>query len=576
MSEQKTSVEIYDPMTSPSLRSWGDRDEELTKSNVAVECGWGRLLFGHTFKNNESIAEVLKEEKNGARDMALYLRDPHVVVASAPQELFIDPSYTFRLPLEVYEPLKKHKGGFYIRLLEPEKDISSINRIYQSRDMVTIDDAFLLEVYKGRFIKYWVAVDEESDAVIAVCMGIDHNIAFDDPENGSSLWCLAVDPQATHPGIGLQLVQHIAGFYQEEGRSFMDLSVLHSNDQAISLYKKLGFVQVPVFCVKNKNAINEKLFVGPEVEEALNPYSMVIINEARRRGIRVDVLDAMDDYYSLSFGGKSVVCRESLSDVTSSIAMARCIDKATTIRLLENDGLSVPSHIDEESPAQNNAFLALHESLVVKPAIGEHGAGISLNVRTKHELKEAVKLARTVSQKVILEERVEGQDLRIIVIGYAVVAAALRKPPVVMGNGQHTILELIKKQSRRRAQATQGMSQIPLDDDLDDMINDAGYTLDDILPMGEELQVRQASNLRMGGTFHDVTDILHPKLAKAAIRAAHAIGIPVVGIDFKVSAPDQPDYVIIGANERPGLANHEPQPTAERFIDFLFPQTVGR
>lgn len=576
MSSKTSSSDMYDPNNSPSLRSWGDAPDEISKKNIAVECGWGRLLFGHTFEDNESIAAELRAEKEGARDMALYLRDPHVVIASAPQDLFIDPSYTFRLSLQEYQPLKAHKGGFTIRLLEPEDDIECINRIYQSRDMVEIDREFLLETYKGRFIKYWVAVEDDSNEVVAVCMGIDHKIAFDDPENGSSLWSLAVDPQARLPGIGLEMVQHIAGFYQDEGRAFMDLSVLHSNAQAIGLYKKLGFQQVPVFCVKNRNAINEKLFTGPDMEEELNPYSMIVINEAKKRGIRVDVLDAADDYYRLSFGGKTVTCRESLSDLTTSIAMSRCIDKATTIRLLENAKLNVPAHRDAGKPLSNIEFLEEQGRLVVKPAIGEHGAGITLNVSTKNELSDAIKLAKTVSQKVILEELIEGQDLRIVVIGYEVVAAAIRKPPRVIGNGQHTILELIKKQSRRRSQATQGMSEIPMDDELRRTVNNAGYVLDDVLPQGEELQVRNAANLRMGGTFHDVTDGLHPKLRKAAEKAAQAIGIPVVGFDFKVTAHDQPDYVIIGANERPGLANHEPQPTAERFVDFLFPQTVGR
>ena len=74
--------------------------------------------------------------------------------------------------------------------------------------------------------------------------------------------------------------------------------------------------------------------------------------------------------------------------------------------------------------------------------------------------------------------------------------------------------------------------------------------------------------------MHDVTDRLHPAIADACIRAARALDIPVTGLDLIVRSPSRPEYVIIEANERPGLANHEPQPTAERFIDLLFPQTV--
>src|SRR5690606_34320040 len=83
-------------------------------------------------------------------------------------------------------------------------------------------------------------------------------------------------------------------------------------------------------------------------------------------------------------------------------------------------------------------------------------------------------------------------------------------------------------------------------------------------------------NLHTGGTIHDVTAELHPALAAAAVAAARALSIPVVGLDFLVPAVDGPDYVIVEANERPGLANHEPQPTAERSVDLPFPQTAAR
>ena len=83
--------------------------------------------------------------------------------------------------------------------------------------------------------------------------------------------------------------------------------------------------------------------------------------------------------------------------------------------------------------------------------------------------------------------------------------------------------------------------------------------------------LRKAANLHTGGTIHDVTEEVHPRLIAAAVRAARAIEIPVTGIDFIVKSPREPDYWFIEANERPGLANHEPQPTAERFVDLLFP-----
>ena len=298
MSTKSAENNFIDLENSPSLKNWGE-PAPLPLENVIVECGWGRLIFGHTFRDNTAIAKVLGDEKDRTRDIALYLRDPQVVISEAPQHLFIDPSYTFRLFLDQFTPIKKEQGAFTIRLANLKQDLDDINRIYNSRKMVPVDIDMFESSGHCDSIKYWVAVDDDTDAIIATAMGIDHKLAMDDPEDGSSLWCLAVDPQATHPGVGLHLLQHVLNYYQGEGRRFTDLSVLHSNAQAIELYKKLGFVQIPVFCIKNKNAINETLFSGTEIEEGLSHTSMLIVNEARRRGIRVDVLDTVDNYYRL-------------------------------------------------------------------------------------------------------------------------------------------------------------------------------------------------------------------------------------------------------------------------------------
>lgn len=355
----------------------------------------------------------------------------------------------------------------------------------------------------------------------------------------------------------------------------MDLSVMHDNEQAIALYEKLGFVRVPVFCLKKKNTINEKLYVGPKPEKRLNIYAEIIANEARRRGIVVDIIDAEQGYFSLTFGGRTIICRESLSELTNAVAMSRCDNKLVTRRLLAAAGLRVPDQRQAGDDNADRAFLSKHGEIVVKPARGEQGRGISVGVRSEEEMRQAIDFARRYSDVVLLEQLVEGQDLRVIVINFQVVAASVRKPAEVVGTGRDSIRDLIRKQSRRRAAATHGESCIPLDDETERYVSRAGYSLDDVLPEGEVLAVRGAANLHTGGTIHDVTDSLSDTLREAAQKAARELDIPVVGLDFLVPEVDGDEYVLIEANERPGLANHEPQPTAERFVDLLFPQTAS-
>ena len=190
------------------------------------------------------------------------------------------------------------------------------------------------------------------------------------------------------------------------------------------------------------------------------------------------------------------------------------------------------------------------------------------------DIEAAVAEARRVSDAVLIEELVAGQDLRLVVINFRLVAAAVRRPASVIGDGRRVVRDLIAAQSRRRSAATGGESAIPVDAETERTIRQAGYEYDSVLPEGKELQVRKTANLHTGGSIHDVTDRVHPKLVDAGIRAARAIDIPVVGIDLMVKTPSGPDYAFIEANERPGLANHEPQPTAERFIDLLFPLSL--
>jgi len=544
--------------------------------NRVIDCGWGRLIFAQTFVDTARLVATLCDEQPNRRDIALYVADPHVAVSLAPQEVFLDPSHTFRLWLDRYRPTQLRSRGFSIRLLNSPEDTEAVHNLYIRRHMVPPDADFLWEHRASRLLTCLLAVDADNDQVLGAVMGVDHVAAFEDAEGGTSLWALAVDPQASVPGIGQALVRQLIEHYQTRGRAYIDLSVMHDNTQAIRLYQKLGFERVPVFALKHKNPHNEPLFTVGDVGERLNPYARIIIREAQKRGIYVEVLDVECGYFELSFGGRKIVCRESLSELTTAIAMSRCDDKATTHRVLRGAGLRVPAQVRVDNEQQALTFLEKHGSVVVKPARGEQGAGISVDIRNADALQAAINEARTVCKAVILEEYINGDDLRIIVIDDEVVAAAVRLPAQVIGNGIDTVATLIEKQSRRRSAATAGESRIPLDNETQRCITGAGYTRDSILPENEQLFVRKTANLHTGGTIHDVTANLHPKLRQAAIDAARAIDIPVTGLDFIVPSVEGSDYAIIEANERPGLANHEPRPTAERFIDLLFPQTALR
>ncbi len=560
-----------------STRSWDARPSHLgdeVHPNVALECGWGRLIFGQTFGDHQDLIREVSREEPGRRDVCLYVREPHVLVSKAPQELFIDPSHTYRLWLHQHRPGTPNKGVI-VRDLRDQADADAINRIYTASGMVTAPSQTIWANQRTTTFIYLVAEDVETGEVVGTVTGVDHERAFNDPEGGTSLWCLAVDPQTPRPGVGRALVRALAERFQARGRAYLDLSVVHDNDPAIGLYENLGFERVPVYCVKRKNPINERYFaaVPAEAIDDLNPYARLIADEARRRGISIRIVDAESGLLELSHGGRTVQTRESLSELTTAVAMTKCDDKRLTRRLLADAGLSVPDGRVASHDDADREFLEAHGEVVVKPARGEQGQGVTVGVATPQDLTDAVALAERYCPDVVIEEQVAGRDLRVVVIDHEVVAAAVRLPAMVTGTGEHTIRELISSTSRRRAAATGGESQIPLDGNTTRTVMAAGWDLDDVLPAGEDLEVRRTANLHTGGTIHDVTEQLHPSLAEAAVHASRVLDIPVVGLDLLVPDVTEPTHVLIEANERPGLANHEPQPTAERFIDLLFPAT---
>jgi GNAT-family acetyltransferase (TIGR03103 family) len=576
---RRTAVPTTPAITSRSWKQPSEHQLRGMESDVVLDLGWGRLVFGQTFGDLRGIVDALRAEESGERDICIYPRDPHVLVGLAPDELFIDPSYTYRLDLHRYRPRADLIRGVFVRTVTSRAEMDRINEIYAVNGMVVGEADVMWRNHRTRAFTYLVAEDRRTGSIIGTVTGVDHELAFGDPEAGTSLWCLAVHAQDAPPGTGEALVRVLAERYVGRGRSYLDLSVMHDNEAAIRLYRKLGFTRVAAVCVKRKNPINTPLFAArPPGLEDLNPYALIIAEEALRRGIRVQVTDAGSGELRLSVGGRTVTTLESLSEFTTAVAMSRCDDKRVTRRFMERTGVQVARGVQLTGDDAGAATDLLEEvgSVVVKPARGEQGRGITVGVRDAAGLERAVALAAQFCPDVLVEALVEGDDLRVIVIDRQVVAAAVRRPAEIVGDGRHTVADLIASTSRRRERVTGGESSIPMDDLTVEVVAEAGYAMDDVPSHGERIRVRRTANLHTGGTIEDVTARLHPEIAAAAVRAAEALGIPVTGLDFLVPDVAGPDYVFIEANERPGLANHEPQPVVERFVDLLFPETRRR
>lgn len=563
----------------PSLQNWkplSKQSRKKVKKNVKLDCGWGNLYFAHTYENTQSLIQELRQEKVGKRDIAFYVRDPHVALNAAPQDVFLDPSHTFRLWFEKYRQPRYPIQHLTVRHIHNKEDLEAANQVLASRGMVTFSADYLWKNRNSRVLTLFIAEHADSGEIVGFVMGVNHTHAFNDPEKGSSLWSLCVKKNCSLPGVGEALVRQLAESFIASGCSFMDLSVMHDNKEAIRLYEKLAFERVPVFTLKKRNAINEALYT-PQVEETkLNPYAKIIFDEAQRRNIAVKTIDGEKGLMELAWSGQKHLTMESLSDMTSSVAYLICQDKRWTHRFLKEGGHPVPDQMlwNSDDPDRAKEFFKKHGILVVKPSRGEQGQGVFAGLNKWKDVRQAAISLEKRDLEPILEEFIPGQEVRVIVINFEMVAAAIRKPPEVLGTGRHSIRTLIEKQSRRRQTETGGESKIPFDSVTESTVREAGYDLDSVLEKGVLLQVRRNTNLHTGGTIHDITSKLSPEIKTACEKAARQLNIPVVGFDILCENPNSGAFWILEANERPGLANHEPQPTAQRFVDLLFPRTA--
>ena len=344
--------------------------------------------------------------------------------------------------------------GVTVRSLKNPTDADAMNRVYVRCGMVpapveTIWDNHL----HANAVTYLLAVRDDDGAVVGTVTGVDHELLFSDPEHGASLWALAVDPAAAVPGVGGALSRALAEHFRRLGRSYLDLSVAHDNAAAIALYEKLGFRRVPVLAIKRKNAINEPLFTPlPETVDDLNPFARssptrrcAVESGSRsstprparcgthpRRSQRAHPRIAV----RVHLGHRHVPLRRQAPDPAAGCPKA---------------GIIVPRARLATFDEGDHDFLREVGEVVVKPTRGEQGKGITVGVLADSgpdELAAALARAKKQHPEVLIEQRVSGSDLRLVVIDGRVVAAALRLPPEIIGTGDHTVRELILAASR--------------------------------------------------------------------------------------------------------------------------------
>jgi len=313
----------------------------------------------------------------------------------------------------------------------------------------------------------------------------------------------------------------------------------------------------------------------------LGPSTACIVDAADDRDIPYIRLNN-GNLVQLGYGAAQHRIWTAETDRTSAIAEGISRDKDLTKTLLEACGVPIPEGRLVQSAA--DAWEAAEDiglPVVVKPYDGNHGRGVFTNLTTREEVESAYTIAIDEGSGVIVERFVLGNEHRLLVVGGKVVAAARGEPAWVMGDGEHTIYELIARQlnndPRRGHTEDHPLNPVRLDSAARLELSRQNYTGDSIPPDGQEVLIQ-----RNGNVAFDVTDTIHPEVAAMASLAARVVGLDIAGIDLvaeDISRPLEAQRgAIVEVNAGPGLLMHlkpaegKPRPVGRAIIDYLFPQ----
>jgi cyanophycin synthetase len=314
------------------------------------------------------------------------------------------------------------------------------------------------------------------------------------------------------------------------------------------------------------------------------PTTGAIVQEAIKRDIPVMRLGD-ESLVQLGHGKRQQRIRASITGRTSQIAVEAAGRKDLTKLLLDEAGLPVPRGVVVRTADEAVAEAArMRHSVVVKPLDGNHGRGVSIDLKTEEEVRRGFELAAVHGRRVIVEHFYPGHDHRFLVINGEVVAVAERVPAHVVGDGRSTIAELIEVVNRdpRRGDGHENvMTRIKVDEHVRGVLAKAGMALDSVPEAHRTVYLRDTANLSTGGTAVDRSDDVHPENALIARRAALTIGLDVAGVDF--IAPDISRSVletgggIVEVNAAPGFRMHlqpsegRPRKVARPVVEMLFP-----
>lgn len=334
----------------------------------------------------------------------------------------------------------------------------------------------------------------------------------------------------------------------------------------IELVKEKGYIDSHLdLSKKYKKEAYTKRFNLKGFED-MELSTQILMKEAIKRGIKFEVLDRDDNFISLEKNGKLEYIKQATKTSVDNYATVLAMNnKVVTKKILDKKDVRVPKGEEFTSIDESIRRIEKYVNLpvVIKPKSTNFGLGISIfpDGGGKEELTKALDFAFSKDNTVLIEEFIKGKEFRFLVIGDKVSGILHRVPANVKGDGKHTIEELIEiknKDSLRGKGYKTPLEKIEIDTSVLLYLKNHNRDIYTVLKEGEEVFLRENSNISTGGDSIDFTDVIPNRFKEIAIKSAKSIGAKICGVDMVIEdyTDERSNYGIIELNFNPAIHIH--------------------
>ncbi|MFZ7157908.1 bifunctional glutamate--cysteine ligase GshA/glutathione synthetase GshB [Avibacterium gallinarum] len=365
--------------------------------------------------------------------------------------------------------------------------------------------------------------------------------------------------------------QEISEIVQQKLQQFADPALTLGGRLVQAIEKAGDYQKLGAALAQQYKANAFERFYALTAFDNMELSTQALLFDLIQKGIKTEILDEQDQFLCLQVGDHiEYVKNGNMTSKDSYISPLIMENKVVTKKVLHKAGFNVPQSLEFTSAEQAIANYGLFEgrAVVIKPKSTNYGLGITIfqqGVSNREDFAKAIEIAFREDKEVMVEDYLSGTEYRFFVLGEETLAVLLRVPANVVGDGKHSVAELVaaKNDHPLRGDGSRTpLKKIALGDIEKLQLKEQGLTVDSIPEAGRIVQLRANSNISTGGDSIDMTDEMHSSYKALAVGITKAMGAAVCGVDLiipdlhKPAEPSLQSWGVIEANFNPMMMMH--------------------